>query len=322
MPVDWDVPPGCASAESFVDRVLAQADVPEPSALSIAVSVRRLPGDRWRLALALEGEAGIDRREIEGESCEAVVDAAALIVSLRLVEAAQQRDVVPPAAPVEPSPTEPAAAEPPPSSAGSPAAEPKIAVAPRPEIAFARRRTAPHGWLAASAGPALGILPGVGAGVSLDGGVQGELWRVGASVRALPVRRVTHPDRDEIEGRFDLVHGGVLGCGMPSVRRVAFPICARLDAGAIRGVGEGEGVSPNPRWSPWVGVAGSAAIAWRVTRFVAPFVGAEGVVGLVRPPFTVGGEPAPLYRAGRAGFRAWAGIEIHLRFRPKKTGPA
>ena len=308
MPVDWDAPEGCASEDAFVGRVLEQADVPEPAALSIAVSVRRLPDDRWRLALAIESDAGIDRREVEGESCDAVVEAAALIVSLRLVEAAQRVDVVPPSEP----PAEPAPAQP------EPAKPEPIAVAPTPEIvAPPPRRALPSGWLAASAGPALGILPNVGAGVSLEGGVQGELWRVGASARAFPVRRASHPALSGVDGRFDLVQGGVLGCGMPAFRRVVFPLCGRVDAGAMRGVGEGGGVtSPRPKWSPWLGLAGSAAVAWRVTRVIAPFVAAEGVVSLLRPSFSVGGQSELLFQAGRGGFRAWAGIEIHLPIRP------
>jgi hypothetical protein len=317
LPVEWDAPEGCASAGEFVARVVAQAEAVEGAEFSVAVRVRQRPDQRWALVLDLEGGGGVDHREIEGETCEAVVDAAALIVALRLVEAAERGDLVPPVAPAEPPQTTPESAtiEPTP-------APPKTSTTPAAAIAdeSSRRPARPSGWIAIGAGAALGVLPSVGAGVSADGGVQGRFWRVGVSVRGFPARVVDHPTASGVRGRFDLVEAGVLGCGMPTVRRVAFPLCARVDAGALRGIGNGAVATPRPRWSPWIGVAASATVAWRIVRQVAPFVSAEGVVGALRPAYSVGGEQEPLFQAGRAGFRAWVGVEFHVQFAPRKSG--
>ena len=326
LPVQWDAPQGCASAEAFERRVLEQTDaeIDDASVIAVAVTVRERPGGRWIVLLDLEGE---DVREIEGESCEAVVDAAALIVSLRLVEAARG-DVVPPAE-----------VEGVPSSEGSRAGGERTRMEPpREEPAVARdpvtrqrprddpRAPAIAGFLAVAAGPALGVLPRVGAGVTLDGGLQGRWWRAGASVRAFPVRTTPHPSVADVDGRFDLVVAGVLGCGVPAVRRVSFPLCARVDVGGLRAIGEGDVTAPSARWSPWVGVSASAGVAWRVVRRVAPFVAVEGVASLYRPSFSVGGVADPLFQTGAGGFRAWAGLELHFgrdgQLGPRKSGAA
>jgi hypothetical protein len=317
LPVHWDAPQGCASAEEFVRRVLEQTDaeVDDTSAIAVAVTVRERPGGRWIVLLDLDG---VDAREIEGESCDAVVDAAALIVSLRLVEAARG-DVVPPAE----DPTPGAGSDDPRegpdvsevgSRGGSRTSSEVVPreVVPREGAREDMRSNAIAGFLAIAAGPALGVLPRVGAGVSLDGGVQGRWWRAGASVRAFPVRTAPHPTVADVRGRFDLVVAGVLGCGQPAVRRVSFPLCARVDVGGLRAIGEGDVTDPRPRWSPWVGLAASVGVSWRIVRQVAPFVAVEGVASLYRPSFSIGGVADPLFEVGAGGFRAWAGIELHF----------
>jgi hypothetical protein len=333
LPVQWDAPQGCASAEEFERRVLAQTDaaIDDTSAIAVAVTVRERPGGRWIVLLDLDGE---DVREIEGESCDAVVDAAALIVSLRLVEAARG-DVVPPAD--DPTPEgasdDPREGAEPGTREGARTRTEAVSREPVSREAATRegsrddaRPNAIGGFLAVAAGPALGVLPRVGAGVSLEGGVQGRWWRAGASLRAFPVRTAPHPTLADVRGRFDLVVAGVLGCGVPVVRRVSFPLCARVDVGGLRAVGEGDVTDPRPRWSPWVGLAASAGVSWRVVRQVAPFVAIEGVASLYRPSFSVGGVADPLFQAGAGGFRAWAGLELHFgsagQFGPRKSVPA
>jgi hypothetical protein len=321
VPVHWDAPQGCASEQEFARRVAAQAETAEQDAasLSVAVTVRQRPDGRWTLVLDLRSDEQIDHRELEGESCDAVVDAAALIVALRL--AAQPEAIVP--APLEPEAGAEmaeagAARTPAPPQPAPPVRASTQPIATRTEVARRREAEPVSGWIALASGPALGVLPGVGAAIGAEGGVQGRRFRAGASVRAYPLRTVPHPAVDGVSGRFDLVTAGVLGCGMPVVRRVAFPLCARVDAGGLRGVGLGAVTQPSPRWRAWAGAAVSAGVAWRIVRSVAPLLGVEGVVSLVRPAYSTGGVAQPLFQGGGAGFRAWLGIEVH--FGPRKSG--
>lgn len=190
--------------------------------------------------------------------------------------------------------------------------------APRPEPL---RALGWGGWVALGGGVALGILPGVGGAVALEGGVDGPRWQAGLSVRGFPLREVNHPQTSMISGRFDLVTAGALGCGVPGVRRVSFPLCGRVELGALRGLGQGAVTVPRPQWSLWAGLAASAAIRWRVLRWLAPFVALEGQVALLRPGFTVGTVPGTLFEAGLFGLRAWGGIALHLEIRSTKNRP-
>lgn len=177
------------------------------------------------------------------------------------------------------------------------------------------------GWVALGGGLALGILPGVGGAVALEGGVDGPRWQAGLSVRGFPLREVNHPEAAAISGRFDLITAGALGCGVPGIRRLTFPLCGRVELGALRGQGQGAVTVPRPRWSVWAGLAASAALSWRVLRWLAPFVALEGQVGLVRPGFTVGTVPGTLFEAGRLGLRAWGGFQLRLEIRSTKNRP-
>ena len=161
-------------------------------------------------------------------------------------------------------------------------------------------------------GVALGVLPGVGGAVGLEGGMQGRWWRAGLAVHGAPVRRRDHPDNADVQGRFDLVSGEALGCGVPAAGPVVFPLCGRVALGAIRGVGRGEVDAPNPRTTLWSGIGGSVGAAWRVTRLVAPFVSTQVLATLRDTAFSVGTVPGAVHDTGSVAFRAWLGVELHL----------
>jgi hypothetical protein len=324
--LEWDAPAGCPTSAQVVERILAQSDASaEPRSLTV-VGVVRQPGPR-RFTLTLElttrspGEepTATDRRTLEGETCDALTDAAALIIALGLDAAAETTSAVPEPDPVVPTPPQPAvdrtdeAGDPPSATAPEPARSPATRGAASAPPAPARDPgPALEGWVSAAAGVAGGILPGVGAGVAVEGGVQGRGFRVGISARGLPARSTRHPESPDVSGRFDLVTGGVLACGVPSAARWSFPLCGQLQAGALRGVGRGAVARPRAQWSPWVGLTASASVAWRALRWLAPFLTAEGVVAAMRPGFTVGPLPGTIYEAGRFGGRVWAGVEFRI----------
>ncbi len=65
-------------------RVQAESD--DPPVLSASVEVEERGDDRWTLTLEVRRGEALDVRTVHGESCEAVVEAAALIVSLPVME--------------------------------------------------------------------------------------------------------------------------------------------------------------------------------------------------------------------------------------------
>jgi hypothetical protein len=334
LDVEWDAPGGCPGEAAFVQAVESEVDLAAQGDLPVLmarITIVELADGRWRLTMVLASEDRSDERTFEDDSCEAVVETAAAVVSLRVIELVRTSAIVPdpsaiprpeppPEEPTAPARVEPVQREPANSEASSlfeanehwdaPAASPE----PRQHI---RAGTPVGGWLALQGGLAVGVAPGIGGAVGLEGGITGARWRVGVALHGAPVRRREHPQDGAVRGRFDLVTAQVLGCGVPSAGPVLFPLCGRLAAGAIHGVGEGAIDRPEPSWSPWVGLGGTAGAAWRATRWLAPFVSAELLATLRGSSFSVGSLPGTLHETGPVAFRAWAGLEFHLKIGPQ-----
>ena len=325
LQVQWEAPDECPDGAEVLDRAAGQLDDSEPPDQVLAVhGVVEQVEEAWTLRLAVGSpeeleRGGGDRRVIEGESCEALTDAAALVIALRWIggaepaaevgaEAEAEADELVADAPAdEETPPEsepiPERREPPPR------VEPVLRERPAPTLAL---------MLGVRGGLALGVLPGLGGAAGLDAGLQGRAWRVAVAGRVVPVRFADHPGDAMVSGRFDLATGGALGCGIPSVRRLAFPLCAGLEVGGLRGVGRGQVTRPQPRWSVWAGATASVSAAWRALRWLSPMLAAEGVLGLTRPGFTVGTVSGTLYEAQRVGLRVWAGLEFQFDFGTQK----
>lgn len=310
--LDWEVPADCPSEAAFVEMVEAearvQAEADDPPVLSASVEVEERGHDRWTLTLELRRGDELDVRTMNGESCEAVVEAAALIVSLRVVEWTQSR---PPATDSDPEPD----LEPPPPlpMTAAPAPEPQPQPAPsQPEPAAHAVPVELGGWIGVHGGLALGVGPGLGGAVAVEGGLTGRWWRAGLDIQAMPRRLTDHPNDESVRGRFDLLVGEALGCGVPSAGPVEFPLCGRIAFGGLRGAGQGNVAEPEPAWRPWVGLGGSAGASWRVTEHLAPTLTLEGLAPLQSRAFSVGGVPGILHETGAFALRAWLGLEIHL----------
>ncbi len=331
LDVAWDAPEGCPDAAAFEQRVLAEADVePTNDAASarvrVRVTIRQRGSEDWILSIELEHADARDRRELVGTSCEGVVEAAVVLTSMRVVELVVETDVlVPeprspseprPAPPVEPDSRRPTLDPPTPDPEPPPVEPPSEAPGRRP-----RRAPEPGAvLLRAAGGVAYGVLPGVGAAVELGLGYEGDRWRVGLSGRGAPTRRAEHDTVAGVGGRFDLVGGQLDVCWAPTVGPVVLPLCGLLEAGGLRGVGRGDGAVV--RWSPWLGLGGSLAAVWRVSRFIAPRIALEGLGSLVRPGFVAGAAPGTLFEAGSGGLRAMVGLEVRLQIGPRNQAVA
>ena len=302
------------------DEADLRPDEPPPE-LTAEVTIEHRSDGIWRLTLVLRSADASDERIFDADTCAAVVEAAAVVVSFRVVELNEATIPEPGPAPDpdESSPEIPTVIERPESPAraqqgasfATPSLEP-IVVAPRSEQPAPRRVEPIGGWIAASAGVALGAMPSVGASVGLEGGIERRHWRAGLGVRGLPLRVGDHPQDGDVQGRFDLVAAQVLGCGVPWAGPVGFALCGRFEAGGIRAAGQGAVAERVPSWSDWVGAGGSVGAAWRVTRWLAPFVAGELLGMIRRPRFLVGSVAGTLHETGPIAFRASLGLEFHL----------
>ncbi len=315
----WDVPADCSSKAAFIEKVEAEAEAEasshadEPPVMEADVTVEEVAAAHWRLQLRLRRDGRDDTRAFDATSCAAVVEAAAVVVALRLVQwrenesPALEEPLGLPDPEVRPSLIQPP--DPPPAL---PRTTPPATIPPEVPPASPKERVSQlGGWVGVHQGLALGVAPGVGGGFALDGGVTGRWWRAGIAVQAVPRRIQTHPGDPGIRGRFDLVTGESFGCGVPKVGPVEFPVCGRFAVTGVHAVGEGSVRSSDRVWGTWLGAGGSVGIAWYATERIAPALSAVALAPLEDWAFSVGGVPGALHQTGPVAFRAWLGLEIH-----------
>ncbi len=316
--LEWQAPAGCPSGADFLAQISDRSDEALP--LRVTLDVRARADGTWEAELTmLRNGPTAERRTIEGESCQAVVDAAALITGLRKGPAEEASG---PETFVEPPPPLPKTEGP-----GNDEPWPDVPEEARPAVSSVSpllrsgdddpRPGVPLGvWLSLSGGVAAGVLPGIGGGAALEGGIDGAAWRVGLAARLFPAR-TRQSAGASVEGRFALATGGVLGCYVPRSRSWSFPTCARVDVGALRGEGQNT-VQSRVVWPLWAGASASASARWKLADRIEPFVTLEGTAALLTPSYAVGSLEDPFFRAGRLGVRAWVGFEIRLKNGPQK----
>lgn len=294
LQLEWDVPPQCpprasvlADVERFLPPELAAGGI-RPA--KIRANIRSDDDQHWKLALDVEVAEGHLTRSLEGESCEVVTAAAALVIAVMLDPASVLEEVTP-IVEVEPEP-EPAPEAPPPSPEPGP------------------RKIDARGLVRLGALGAYDLLPRFAAGVS--GAVGVKL----ASARLYVVATWLAPQRALARG--DLGAGadlqawtvGLRGCWAPSVRRVDFPLCVSGSGGAIEAVGVGLTQNRSARGA-WGGLGLSAGVAYAPVRWLALVADAEGVLGLTRPRFVID-DLGEVHRARRGGVRIGAGVEARF----------
>src|SRR5690606_28838230 len=100
------------------------------------------------------------------------------------------------------------------------------------------------------------------------------------------------------------------GCGVPHVGRVEFPICAGIEAGALRGAGTGTTPNPGQATLPWAAALVGHGLRWAVRERLALGLDVELLVPFVRGGFTIAG--AEVSRFAAAGLRGFAALELRL----------
>jgi hypothetical protein len=113
----WQAPAECpdeARVRAQIERLVRSDDTAERAPLQAHASVERAEDGGWVLRLELLSGSARDERELVGDSCQALVDAVAVMLALQL-SSEKRDDEVPRAAAEEPPAAAPASVLPPPA---------------------------------------------------------------------------------------------------------------------------------------------------------------------------------------------------------------
>jgi hypothetical protein len=332
--VRWEAPPGCpdeAWVRAQIAGLLARAPAGAGQAAQVNLRVEALPSGRWRLDATISSGAGQGRRSLEGDRCEALAEAAALLTAIAAVPELQQ--AAPPVQPVQEE--TPGTAVPPPvppapvqeeGPAGPPAPEidagelePELPVpsatppppAETPARAPARRRPAPKATLGLSAGLGAGALPGVTGLLRAAVGLRGRHWAVALTQSFWLPRDLPAAEDESVGGRMWLAATGLRGCGIVGKGRVEAPLCAGVEAGVLRGRGIGDLAASHRATSGWAAATVGPSLHVRVAPRVALTFGADLLVMLTRARFEIAGRGEVCCGAA-VGATATAGVAVRL----------
>jgi len=113
-----------------------------------------------------------------------------------------------------------------------------------------------------------------------------------------------------IGGHFQLFSGAARACFTPGTGHITFPVCAGLEAGAVRG--EGFGTANTETTSGlWVAAVLGPALRIQVTGACAIWLETDAMLTILRPEFHVRNLDT-LYSPPWSGSRASAGLEVVL----------
>lgn len=307
--LSWRAPPTCPTQADVIARVHAriaaraavrvQADaIVEPSAHD--------PG-LWRLRLAVHGDDATAQREIEAKTCDALADAAAIILAVAATSAdAPTVEIPAPAPPTEPEP-EPSREPPAPGPAMSPTAPSPAPVDAPPIVApTVERRPRPRARIAAHGGVDHGAQPGTNATAVAEIGLHWSRLRVSASAIYGFARRVA---TGEAEAVHRLAAAGISACGVAPLAAFEVGGCVGGELGAL--VSDGTRGTALRGDRSWWGAASIGVVAgWRFAPRWSLVLRTDAVVPAVRRRFFVGDDRVG--RIGAVGVRALAGVAVVL----------
>lgn len=287
--VSLEAPPSCAIARELTEEVerLVGRPLSEVPRMDFAIRVTQHAASKWQVALrttSAEAPSGPALREINGQSCAEVRDAAAVAMALA-IEQRQRSDADAdltslPRQRVDVAAESPSAAAPARSSAGT-AAPVRRAISASPND---RAQSGP--WIGIDVGLGgvvdAGALPGMALGAELELSARLASLRV-VAVGALFTSQITRV-ADGGGGEFRFVLGGALVCGERPARGLRALGCAGFELGQISA--EGFGVS-NPRsgTAPWRAIRLDAGLALPIGQDFALMARAGAAIPLTRPDF-------------------------------------
>ncbi len=282
VPVDlrWVAPAPCPDRDALLEALGELAGrhlvVDSEADLYVEGMVERVD-DGFALELTLRSpKDGTERRDLHAGTCEALVDAASVVMLTRLLP-----DHVPTASSPErieevPYPTPPSVHD----ETDDPVAASSVAPEPPPPP--------PPKWRFAGSllgGVAAGLGPRIAPTVRVGLGTTGPHVRIEAY--ALHAFAEPSPPPGDVGVRVTYSGAVALGCGVPAVRRVEFPLCSGISLGGVRGEGVGTLQSSTRAWQLAVGVPIEGGVAWVPMPRVALRAQVGGIVALRQPAFHI-----------------------------------
>ncbi len=258
------------------ERVGAPVRSADGARLNAIARVRETETGGWALRLWVIDDEGTHRRDVEDESCVLLAEAAATMVAV-FVEPEVEAEAEP-----EPEPEPEAEPEPEVKPQSEPSRRPPGSDVPRPTPPTAVHPFTGQIRLAGQGG--FGLLPAGFGGAEVGGTLGWSGLRVDVRGRGL----FTSPARVSSGGSVRLQSWGAgLAAGWAMGRgRVQFPLLAGIDAGALRG--RGDGLSVERRGAVgWATANLRPAVTVRWGRRVGVWASLEGFVSLLRPAVTL-----------------------------------
>ncbi|MEM7152542.1 MAG: hypothetical protein AAF799_06860 [Myxococcota bacterium] len=280
----------CDDGAALRQRVDALVPSPLPVA-SVRLEARQVEPVVWEGTLHFEVEGTAHERVMSAESCAALYEASALVISLAVQPMLEQGPETPPpeVVPAPPSESESereaeAVAEPLRSeteSTPSPGADASRPSQDAPPLRVRGR---------VGAGVAVGLLHPVHATTTLGVDLVGSRWAVALDAHYLPP--IADEPATDVQITMQMLAFGARGCAIWRFvdERIAVPLCAGLAAGPAFGRGEGTGLQGRRGRQPWFGVLLGPRLQlhsrwggdlWLATEVVAPVQRLNFVVGSV-----------------------------------------
>jgi hypothetical protein len=220
LALSWQAPVGCPAqkdVETQFARLLGgPARVPTGKHIDASAVVRAPSTDRWALELSTSMDGANGRRNLSGDSCAAVAQAAALILALMIDPAAAVRASEP--APPPPPPPPPTVTAPPPPPP------------PRKPVPLAAR---------ALAGGVFALLPSPTPAAGLAVGLRGDRYALEVLALATLESRADSSVLPTAGGDLRLVTAGPRACVGPGGKSVIFQACLGGELEWLTGSGFG-----------------------------------------------------------------------------------
>ncbi|MBK8239622.1 MAG: hypothetical protein IPK74_29215 [Deltaproteobacteria bacterium] len=307
--LEWNTAPSCAGADR-VRQVIAsllarRIDLDPTGELRVRGDVTAADA-QWRLELSIDGEHGVEQRELFAAECDALADAAALVVATSVDprRVAEQLEAAHAEVPSPPRAEGPAPAAPPVADGSN------VAASPPRSIAHMRARPRAHLELGALGGIALGWTPRASGAVLGDALVVIGRGAIGAQVAHVFERSGTAV----VTARVRSTEIALRGCYVLTRRAWSVPLCGAVELGATAARGVGASVRPGRASALWLGAGLSTRLQWWPHPRVALAVGLDALVGLRRVQFHVDAAPrrVPVYGSAPVAARVTGGVIVRL----------
>jgi len=304
--VKWNVPESCGPQASFHRQFDRWIGTHPPSAtIHVTITAPDSSGDhaQWRLALRVESGGGLRSQAVDASSCDALIEAAALISATQL-EPIATVEQLPPSFHTATSVSDeaslatllPAAVAPPlvggpPARAARPAAQATPSQVPPEDFTdtdTARRpRLKPVIATGIRAEGGTGRFTKFGFRLGLDVGVTTGNFRL-QGIGFYEIPQLSPSDRAPGTAiRHQALGGQLVACAVGRAGAVRFPVCSGVELSSVRGSGVNTR-NTQAKWLPALAIPLSAGAEWRFRRNLSFWTAATGSASLLRPRFQLG----------------------------------